>query len=127
MFVDAVSPPAGRCAPHIDQGGAVMAPRRAEAISLTDLTKAVDRAVSIAAKRHDLQLERPTFSANWEIFGRIVRDARDFNSLFAFANDVTKAVALRGSDPMPGVIRIGPKDVLCGFIERSGLLRQLGR
>lgn len=103
-----------------------MAKRRADVLALSELSKAVDKAVALAAKRHEVKAEAGTLLVNWEIFGRILRNLQDLNGAFAFARDVTRAVKVRGLKLEPAVLKVGP-DVLCGFIERGEQFRQIGR
>jgi len=101
-----------------------MASRKAETVSLSGLARAVDRAVAIAARRHDLVVERSTLLDRWEIFGRRLDRVRDLNEVFAFARDVAGSVKLAGIRPEPVVCRFG-RHILVGFIERAGIPRLL--
>lgn len=103
-----------------------MAKRRANVLALSDLGKAVDKAVALAAKRHEVKPEAGTFIKNWEIVGRILRNLDNLNDAFSFAREVTRAAKVKGLKAEPAVLKVGP-DVLCGFIERGQLLRQIGR
>ena len=103
-----------------------MAKKRADVVSLADLGKAVDRAVALAAKRHEVTTEAGSLQVNWEIFGRRLRAFEDLNVAFNFARDVTRGVKIQGLKVQPAVVKVGP-DVLCGFIERAGLPRLISR
>ena len=103
-----------------------MPTRRADVISVKDLSRTVDRAVAIAAKRHGVKTEPASLIVNWEIIGRILREFQDANAAFEFASDVTRGVKLRGIKAQPAVFKLD-RDILCGFIERGQLPRQLGR
>ena len=94
--------------------------RRAEVLSLADLSKAVDRSVALASKRHELATEAGNLMVNWQILGRILRNFEDLNQALSFAKDVTRGVKIQGLKGQPVVLKVGP-DVLCGFIERSQL------
>lgn len=100
--------------------------RRADVISVRDLSKTVDRAVALAAKRHGVKTQPDNLIVNWEIIGRILREFQDANVAFQFANDVTRGVKLRGVKAQPAMFKFD-RDILVGFIERGQLARQLGR
>jgi hypothetical protein len=106
--------------------GGSMATKRAEVISITDLSKSIDRAVAIASKRHGIKTDANSLVLNWEILGRILRQFEDLNAADRFATEVTKAVTLKGIQADPAIVKIG-RDILCGFIERGKLPRQLPR
>lgn len=103
-----------------------MAPKRADMISAKDLSRSINRAVALAVKRHKVKPEADSILLNWEIVGRILREVSDMNSAFDFASDVTKNLELRGIKADPAVARIG-REILCGFIEKAGLPKQLPR
>ena len=100
--------------------------KRAEAVSLVNLAKVVDKAVGIAAERHKVKVEPSTLSLGWEIFGRRLRDVQDFEQAFAFAKDVTRAAQVPGVQVEAAVLRID-RDILCGFIEKGRLPRLITR
>jgi hypothetical protein len=52
----------------------------------------------------------------WEIIGRRLRDVRNMDVAFKFAQDVAKSVKLPGIEPV--VTRIG-RDTWVGFVERG--------
>jgi hypothetical protein len=47
------------------------------------------------------------------------------NVAFKFATEVTKNVNVQGIKGEPACLKIGP-DILCGFVERGGLPKQIG-
>jgi hypothetical protein len=94
--------------------------RKAEVLSLADLSKAVDRSVALASKRHELSTEAGNLMVNWQILGRLLRNFDDLNHALTFAKDVTRGVKIQGLKAEPVVVKVGP-DVLCGFIERGQL------
>ena len=99
---------------------------RAEFVSIDMLAKSIDRAVAIAAKRHELAVERPTLLDKWEIVGRRLAKVHDLDAAFNFAQDVARSVKVPGIRPQPVVVKIG-KQIICGFIERANIPRQLPR
>lgn len=103
-----------------------MPPRKAQAISLTSINRAVDAAVKIAAARHDLAVDKDTLLHRWEIVGRRLRDVKDLNVAYRFAEDVAQRVKIGGLKVDPVLTRID-KDILVGFIERGMLPRIISR
>jgi hypothetical protein len=103
-----------------------MATKRAAVISAKGLSTSIDRAVTLAAKRHKVRTEVPNLLLNWEILGRILREFEDMNAAFNFAADVTKGVQLRGIKASPAICKID-RDILVGFIEKASLPKQIGR
>ena len=103
-----------------------MATKRAAVVSVTDLSRSIDRAVAIAAKRAAVKPEPSTLLLNWEILGRILREFEDLNAADQFAREVTQAVKLKGVQADPAIVKIG-RQILCGFIERGKLPMQLPR
>jgi hypothetical protein len=100
--------------------------RRAQTLSLADLSKAVDRSVALAAKRHEVTAEPGNLLMNWQIFGRLLREFEDLNGALSFAKDVTRGLKVQGLKAEPVVLKVGP-DVLCGFIERGQLPQLIAR
>lgn len=89
---------------------------RAELISAAKLSTAVDKAVALAAKRHDLALDDGNVIVNWELIGRILR-RQDVAQ--QFASEVTAEVTrLTGQKLQPATLQIG-KQIWCGFFERA--------
>lgn len=97
-----------------------MAPRKAQAVSLSSLSKSVDSAIRLAAARHDLTLDKETFIDRWEIIGRRLRKGSDLAAAGALAEDIARKVKVPGIQAVPVVTRIG-KDILVGFIDRGRL------
>jgi hypothetical protein len=100
-----------------------MARKRAESISIANVSKSIDRAVALAAKRQDLRPAAGNLGFPGHLAGRILRDFGDVNAAFAFATDVSRNVKIPGATVEPAVLKIGP-DILAGFIERIGTLRR---
>jgi hypothetical protein len=57
---------------------------------------------------------------------RLLRRRADLNKAFKFVQDVTRNLQVPGLNPQPVAARTGP-GILCGFIERFRLLRNLSR
>src|SRR5262249_39582606 len=91
--------------------------KRADAISVTSLSKSIDRAVAMAVKRQDLKPMANNLSVHGQLMGRILRDFDDANAAFSFATEVTRNVSVPGVRMEPAVFKLGP-DILAGFIER---------
>jgi hypothetical protein len=72
-----------------------MANGRAATISIAQLSSAVNQAVKTAQTKHNLNLEGTNiqFLPNWQILGRVLREAllEDFGEAQQFANDVAEA------------------------------------
>jgi hypothetical protein len=103
----------------------MMATKQAAVISVKQLSQSIDRAVKLAAKRHELKPEASTLLVNWEILGRILRGFDDINVAFDFAKEVTRSAKVSGMKAEPAVLKIG-RDILCGFIERASLPKKIG-
>lgn len=103
-----------------------MPPRRAQAVSLVSISRAVESAVKIPAARHDLKVDTETLLDRWELIGRRLRDVKDLNLAYKFAQDVTRQINVRGVRITPVVTKIGP-DILIGFIEKGSLPKVLPR
>lgn len=96
---------------------------RAELISASKLSAAVDKAVSIAAARHGVEVGDGNVILNWELIGRILRDAKVAGQ---FSTDVTAAVAKStGQKLQPATLQIG-KQIWCGFFERARIPQSRG-
>lgn len=100
-----------------------MAIKRAEVVSMTSLAKAVDRAVAVAAKRHDAVLEKDTLLLNWEIVGRRIREFE--GNPLQLAVDIAKGVNVAGIKTQPVATKFG-KDIYVGFIEIASALQRFG-
>src|SRR3954467_13501664 len=104
-----------------------MARRSPQTVSLSPVSRAVDSAIRIAAKRHDVTVDTQTFIDRWELVGRRLRNVDVMNVAFSVAQDVTAAVrAVPGVRLQPVVSRLG-RDILVGFIERSALPKIISR
>jgi len=100
-----------------------MARKRAEAVSITSLSRSIDKAVTLAAKRQALKPAGGNLGFPGQILGRMLRDFQDPKAAFAFATDVSKNVRVSGAAVEPAILKIGP-DILAGFIERSATIQQ---
>jgi hypothetical protein len=91
---------------------------RAEVISTTKLSGAIDKAVQLAAKRHDIAVGDTNLRLNWELIGRRLRDALNAQQ---FATDVAKDVSkTTGLNVQPATLQVG-KLIYCGFFEKARL------
>jgi hypothetical protein len=102
-----------------------MAKRKAEVVPVKSLARAVNAAVKLAAARRDVKVDKSTFLDRWEIVGRRLRDVKNMNVAFSFAEDVARRVKLPGVklEPIAVVVR---KNILVGFIERGQLPKSVG-
>ena len=93
--------------------------RRSEVVGVAALSKSIDKAVALAAKRHDVAFGGDNIILNWEILGRILREMQlgGRDTRLDVANTILKNVP--GVKGQPVVTKIG-KDILVGFIERVG-------
>lgn len=103
-----------------------MPPRKAQTISLAAVSRAVDSAVKLAAARHDLAVDNETLIDRWELIGRRLRDVKDLNVAYQFAQDVAQRVNVKGMKVDPVITRID-KDILVGFVARGNLPKVLPR
>lgn len=88
---------------------------KAEAISTARLSAAIDKAVQIAAERHQVVVSDTNLRINWELVGRRLRDAAKAQQ---FAIDVSKDVAKgTGLNLQPSTLQVG-KLIYCGFFEK---------
>jgi hypothetical protein len=94
--------------------------KRAETVSVAQLSKTIDKAIGLAAKRHAVVFENENIIHNWEILGRILREMNGpvGQARLDVASTVVKNLG-PGFKARPVVTKIG-KDVLVGFIERGG-------
>lgn len=93
--------------------------KRVETVSLSSLSKSIDKAVSLATDRHGVVFDKENVILNWEILGRILRemDLSGRDTRLDVAATIVKNVS--GIKGQPVVTKVG-KDILVGFIERSG-------
>jgi hypothetical protein len=88
----------------------------AELVSAAKLSAAVDKAVKIAAERHGVAVSATNVILNWELIGRILRDANIANK---FAVDVAATVSESiGTKVQPATVQVG-RQIWCGFFERA--------
>ena len=91
---------------------------KAELISAAKLSVAVDKAVAIAVERHGVVVNDKNIILNWELIGRVLRNATLANS---FATDVAGSVSKTiGQKLQPATLQVG-KQIWCGFYERNRL------
>jgi hypothetical protein len=93
--------------------------RRSEVVAIGTLSKSINKAVALAAKRHDVVFGGDNIIHNWEIIGRILREMQlgGPDTRLDVASTVLKNIP--GAKGQPVVTKIG-KDVLVGYIERIG-------
>ncbi len=88
---------------------------KAEAVSTAKLSAAIDKAVKIAAERHQVAVSDTNLRLNWELIGRRLRDATKAQQ---FAMDVSKDVAKgMGLNLQPSTLQVG-KLIYVGFFEK---------
>ncbi len=94
-----------------------MATTRAKAISLSELSNSIDKAVALASKRYGVSVGGDTVIHNWEILGRILREMNNLKASgpTEVAAAIAKSAGLRGT---PVATMIG-KDILVGVIARE--------
>lgn len=99
------------------------AKKRSKVISAASLSKSIDRAVALAAKRHDVVLEHENIIADWRIVGRQVRSLDQADALDV-ATTIVKAIDEPGFKGMPAVVKIG-RHVIMGFLPEPGSLMRI--
>ena len=92
--------------------------RRADTVSVAALSKSIDKAIDLAAKRHSVVFDKQNVIHNWEILGRILRDVDLSGRQTRLDVAATVVKNLPGVKARPIVTKIG-KDILVGFIERG--------
>jgi hypothetical protein len=97
--------------------------KKVKVVAAKDLSRSVDRAVSVATKRLEIKAEKQTFQLNWEIIGRLLR-TKDLGEAFAFAEEVSKGVKVSGIVAQPTCCKIDGF-ILAGFIEKIAIAKQL--
>jgi len=98
---------------------------RATTVSIANLNRSIDRAVQLAARRHDVKLAGDNIIYNWEILGRILREtggALGPTGPLDVAATIAKGANLKGT---PVAAKIG-RDILVGVIPFDVNIR-LGR
>jgi hypothetical protein len=90
---------------------------RAGVVSISNLSKSIDKAVSLAGKRHGVTLGADNLIHNWEILGRLLREVGDLGPTGAIdvASSIAKGARLKGT---PVATKIG-RDILVGVIARD--------
>ena len=89
---------------------------RAELVSVSKLSAAVDRAVKIAADRHQVTVSDVNLVNGWDLIGRRLRDA---DLAHKFSIDVAAALKKElGITVQPATLLVG-KQILCGFVEKN--------
>jgi hypothetical protein len=95
---------------------------RAAQVSARELSTMVDKAVAIAAKRHEVALgSEKNVIVNWELVGRILKQGALADK---FANEVTTELAKQGLKFQAGTMTLGKKIIYAGFWERPPVLRE---
>ena len=93
--------------------------KRVETVSLSALSKSIDKAVALASDRHGVTFDKGNLILNWEILGRILRDRELTGGQTRLDVAATIAKNVAGIKGQPIVTMVG-KDILVGFVERSG-------
>ena len=90
---------------------------RADVVSFKDLSKTIDKAVTLAGSRHGVTFGSDNVIHNWEILGRILRDLGELGpgGTIDVAATIAKGAGLKGT---PVATKIG-KDILVGVIARE--------
>jgi hypothetical protein len=90
---------------------------RADVITVTQLTRAIDKAALLAADRHGVTLGKENVVYKWELLGRILREMGGLKG----SGPVDVAATLAKGAGLPGTpiaAKIG-KDILVGVIARD--------
>ena len=90
---------------------------RAAVVSISNLSKSIDKAVTLAGRRHGVKLGGDNVIYNWEILGRILRELGDLapGKTLDVASTIAKGAGLKGT---PVATKFG-KDILVGVIARD--------
>ena len=90
---------------------------RTTVVSISNLSKSIDKAVTLAGRRHGVKLGSDNMIYNWEILGRILRElgALGPTESVDIAATIAKGAGLKGT---PVATKIG-KDILVGVIARD--------
>jgi len=86
--------------------------KRSKVISIGILSKSIDKAVELAAKRHGVTIGGETVIRDWEILGRVIRDLPSRGIPLDVAVTIAKGAKLKGT---PVAAKIG-KEILVGVI-----------
>jgi hypothetical protein len=92
-----------------------MATAKAKLVSQKELATAVSKAVTLAAARHKVAVEKDNLILNWELIGRL---AKKNIALDAFTDDVAKQVNAAGIAVVPGHARFG-RWIFVGIFEKA--------
>lgn len=93
---------------------------KAGLISKRDLVGKIEQAVKLADARLKLPGEAGELVVRWDIYGRILRDARHADQ---FASEVTNQIGALGVSASPALLAIDKK-LLAGFIEKIAVPKQ---
>ena len=80
-----------------------MARRKAKGVPLASVARSVEKAVKLAAARHDVKLAGETLLNGWEIMGKRYPSNLDLGVAFAVATDITNRVKISGLRIEPAV------------------------
>ena len=96
--------------------------RQVETVSLSSLSKAIDSAMGLAAKRYGIDVERDNLILNWHTIGRAIRvaDAQQPKALEAAA---LVARAVGGNKAQAVVTKLGRRVFIGVAYKPSGLVR----
>ncbi|HWY72835.1 MAG TPA: hypothetical protein VNW98_04270 [Burkholderiaceae bacterium] len=96
--------------------------RQAGTVSLSSLSKAIDKAMDLAAKRYGVEVESDNLILNWHTIGRAIRvaEAGQTNALDAAAS-VARAVG--GNKAQAVVTKLGRQVFIGVAYKPTGLVR----
>jgi hypothetical protein len=100
------------------KAGIIMASKKAAAlVGGKELSMMVDKAVALAAARHQVAVSDTNLIIKWELIGRLLKD-----KLLAekFSEEVATQLVKGGIAAQPATLRFG-KQILCGFFEKANL------
>jgi len=99
--------------------------KAADLIRGKDFSAAVDKALAIASKRHEVALaDDRNFVVNWDLVGRRIKDGLLADK---FAADVAKQLGSSGIKAVPATLKFN-KWIWVGFYERNRIpvIREIG-
>lgn len=99
--------------------------KAADLVRGKDFNAAVDKALTIAAQRHDIALaDDRNFVINWDLVGRRIKDSALADK---FTADVAKQMGSSGIKAMPATLKFN-KWIWVGFYERNRIpvVREIG-
>jgi hypothetical protein len=99
--------------------------RRATVVSVSKLSGTINKAISIAEKRHNIGAESSNLVGPGRIIGRLIRETEISNVFIAAVDITTQVNKLNGIDAVPAISKLGGR-ILMGFIERGQNLIRLG-